>query len=254
MSKETVVVVTGASGGIGQMICSVFAESETSTVPVAVHGFDVEPAPTMLKRYANYTHHVVDVRDADTLETVVSDAAFPNHVDHLVTCAGIALPEESQNEFGRGMLSPDVFKQSVDLNLIGHYNALWAVYPKMLRSPSRNRSVTFVSSINAIQSFGLPGYSSAKAGLQGLTVSLAVPLGHQNIRINTILPGTTPTPNTLKEWEHEPNHWDRMKEGTPLGKLGTPKDVASTIYHLASSLTHITGTSLVVDGGQHINR
>jgi NAD(P)-dependent dehydrogenase (short-subunit alcohol dehydrogenase family) len=238
-------LVTGAAGGIGAATVRAFLGAG-----FAVAGLDVTDAVHEQPGDGDYTGLVADVRDLDAMRSAVESLGRP--VAHLVTCAGISLSPET-GDHGRVLPSVDVFRESVELNLTSHYVTLAAVWPS-LRDGSGNRSVSFASSVNALQSFGLIGYSAAKAGLIGLVHALVMPLGAAGVRVNAVAPGTVPTPNTRREWAHVPTHFDEMAALVPTGRLGTPEDIATAFLALARDLTHVSGQTLVVDGGQSLHR
>jgi NAD(P)-dependent dehydrogenase (short-subunit alcohol dehydrogenase family) len=233
------VLITGAAGGIGTVTCRSFLDRGWDVV-----GVDVAPASV---HHDCYTHLVCDVTDAEDLTGKVH--ALPGHVSHLVTMAGIALPEETHVDATGGLVDAEVFARSVALNLAGHYHALLAVVDDLAAGVG-DRSVTFCSSVNAVHGFGLPAYSAAKAGLSGLAVALAAPLGSLGVRVNVVQPGTTPTPRTVEEWSHRAGHFEDMLASTALGRLASPGDVAAVFVALACDLTHVTGQTVIVDGGQ----
>ncbi len=243
---QQLVVVTGAAGGIGRATCAALLEAG-----YPVLGLDIIEAVEGQFALDAYRGVVVDTRDEAAMEQALASASAP--ISHLVTCAGIALPEESQDDAGRGLPSPDIFRRSVELNLTGHYVAVSRAWPH-LRDGEGNRSVTFCSSINALQGYGLVGYSAAKAGLIGLSHSLLVPFGSAGVRVNVVAPGTVPTPGTIAEWQHVPGHFDRIAESIPLGRLGQPGDIATAVLSLIRDLRHVNGHTLVVDGGQSLRR
>ncbi len=105
-----------------------------------------------------------------------------------------------------------------------------------------------MSSINAVMDFGLPAYSAAKSGLLGLTKSLSSETGKYNIRVNSILPGTTLTQKTSVE----PKAYDKYLKGSLLGRFSTADEIAETIYCMAEKLTCITGQQIIADCGQSV--
>ncbi|MFQ5630672.1 MAG: SDR family oxidoreductase, partial [bacterium] len=106
-----------------------------------------------------------------------------------------------------------------------------------------------MASINGLRGkFGLANYSASKAGLVGLTRTVARELGRYNVNVNAVAPGYILTPLT----EKLPQKFiDAALAETTLGRLGTPEDVANVILFLCSDLAkHITGEVITVDGGQ----
>jgi NAD(P)-dependent dehydrogenase (short-subunit alcohol dehydrogenase family) len=240
--NRPVVVVSGSSGGIGRPTCQAFIDAGFS-----VFGIDIaEPPP--IDRW--FTSVRADVTKPEELAVMLACADLPP-VSHVVTLAGIAHPAEPDAHLCGTLIGPEVFRQSVELNLGGHFNVLHATLPYLDQSAG-DRSVAFVSSINALRGFGLPAYSAAKAGLSGLVWALTPFLGARGIRVNVVLPGTTPTPATLDEWSSDPDHFGRLAAAVPLGRLGSPSDVAETLVALCR-LRHVTGQELVVDGGQSVS-
>jgi NAD(P)-dependent dehydrogenase (short-subunit alcohol dehydrogenase family) len=241
---KPVVVVTGASGGIGSAVCDLFVENGARVI-----GLDLRE-PTV--SHAQYQHVQVDVTSEQAMQSCAASLDVP--IQHLITCAGIARPSESAAAIAGQLIDADVFRASVNLNLVSHYVTLMALLPN-LESATGDRSVTFTSSINALVGFSntLPGYSSAKAGLLGLVRTLVVPLGELGIRVNAVLPGTVPTTGTIEEWRNDPGHFERLRTTIPLQRLPSTRDIADVFLAL-TTLGHVTGQSIVVDGGQSVAR
>lgn len=249
-----VVVVTGAASASGPEICRMFLGLGWNVV-----GVDDKPEDEEVRIFSEgtftagfYEHVAVDTRDLGLLQAGLDAVIGERGVRFVVAAQGMALPVESTLDEGRGLPHPDVFMESVHLNLVGHYNTIWVCLPFM-RQVDGDKGIVLMSTINTLRSFGLPAYSAAKAGLAGFMTGAVVSLGGEGVRVNAVLAGTTPTKETLREWAHAPEHWDEMLDGVPLGKLGTPADVAAAVKALCFDLTHATGAQLVVDGGQQLN-
>ena len=242
-----VVLLTGAAGGIGRAIVATLLGAGYSVLGVDIDGRVVEHPDAGAPSVGSYVGVVADTRDPGAMRRVTAEATTP--VRHVVTCAGMAFPDEHADA-GRGLPSAVVFRDSVDVNLTGHYVATEAVWESM-RDGEGNRSVTFISSINALQGFGLVGYSAAKAGLLGLARALVVPFGAVGVRVNVVAPGTIVTPATSAA---APDHYAQMRASIPMGRLGEPTDVASAVLSLIRDLRHVSGQTLVVDGGQSVAR
>lgn len=135
---------------------------------------------------------------------------------------------------------------SIDLNLKAHIRITQALLPLFASASLGDRSITYLSSINALLDCGGPGYSAAKAGLLGFVRACTSELGKDGIRVNAVLPGTVPTPNTVVDR----TDLGLMLEKTALGRLTTPQEVAEVIYALTQNMTCITGQFIVADCGQ----
>ena len=242
------ILVTGAAGAIGRATVRAFREAGCPVI-----GLDTDPAVVETMEQDDYAGFVVDVRDAEAVARALQAAHERGPLHHVIGIAGGALPDEPPTQDDPVRLEPDVFRQSLELNLTSQFIVLRAALP-WLRESGGDRSITLTSSWNALTGCGMPAYSAAKAGLIGMMHALTAPLGAEGIRVNVVAPGTIRTPRTERIWSHDAGHWGRLEAGTALGRLGTPEDVARTFLALATQLTHVTGQVLVVDGGQMVKR
>lgn len=137
---------------------------------------------------------------------------------------------------------------SIDLNLKSHIFITQLAVKIMKGHGCEDKFITLISSINALKSYGLPVYSAAKAGLLGLVRASAAELGQFGIRINAVVPGTVLTPRTV----NQPKNFEKLKEGTVLGRLTTTQEVARVITSLSVDFTCVTGQFIVADAGQTI--
>jgi meso-butanediol dehydrogenase/(S,S)-butanediol dehydrogenase/diacetyl reductase len=236
------VLVTGAAGGLGSALASALVERGDRVVAI-------DRAPVERDDVAAYA---IDLADEEAVAGALSDAAGRGSgIEHVVAIAGAALPEEKTGA-DVAELPLEVFRASLETNLITAWITLRAALP-YLRRAEGNRSITLTTSTDALASYGLPAYAAAKAGLIGLVHSLAGPLGADGIRINAVAPGDVPTPRNVREWGHVPGWYDGLRASSPLGRLGTPEDIAAA-YLALIDMRHVTGQVIVVDGGQTISR
>jgi NAD(P)-dependent dehydrogenase (short-subunit alcohol dehydrogenase family) len=238
----TDVLVTGASGGLGSALVEA----------LVARGDRVIALDRVRPERGDIVAYTIDLADEGAVEDALSDAARQGlQIRHVVSIAGGALPEEKTGA-DPGELSLEVFRASLELNLVTAWITLRAALAH-LRDGAGDRSITLTTSTDALASYGLPAYAAAKAGLIGLVHSLAGPLGADGIRINAVAPGDVPTPRNVREWGHVPGWYDRLRQSAPLGRLGTPEDIAAA-YLALIDLRHVTGQVVVVDGGQTISR
>ncbi|TMJ93458.1 MAG: SDR family oxidoreductase [Actinobacteria bacterium] len=249
MASADFTIVTGGCGAIGVAVVRAFVR-EGHRVGV----LDRRPLPRELDALGEAVRYAdCDVADEDEVARALEKVTSGVAIRHLVGVAGGALDEEVRAQQA-GTL-PDVATVDATLreNVRTQYVALHAALPSLLRLDG-HRSLTLVSSINAIAGFGLPGYSAAKAALIGLTNALTGPLGRLGIRVNVVAPGTVPTNRTLSLWHDADETFAALLDYSALGRLGTPEDIAEAVVVLATMLTHVTGQVLVVDGGQSVYR
>ena len=251
MSGETtkVAIVTGAARGIGRAIA----------VRLANHGHDIAMVDLLEPALAETAGLVeaagrkalpyrVDVSDYAAVRTTVEDVAMRlGRIDVLVNNAAMLQPhrlaEITEADWDRGMA----------VNLKSVFSFAQAVAPRM-RATGGGRIVN-ISSV-AANTGGSPqaasrfAYAAAKAGVLGLTRSLARELA-PDILVNAVCPGSILTDRTRSAFE---GHMERIAQATPLGRVGTPEDIAVVVTFLATAEPlFMTGEIIDVDGGSNIN-
>jgi NAD(P)-dependent dehydrogenase (short-subunit alcohol dehydrogenase family) len=187
---------------------------------------------------ARYVHaDVSQHEDVEALVRAAQEAFGP--VDVLVNNALPATRHVVENTWDPIM----------DVCLKGPWLLMNAVIPTMI--DRRAGSIVNISSVNALAGFGHEHvYSAAKAGLIGMSRSMAVKLGPHGIRINVICPGTIMTDVWIPMLERDPGVHDRLVPLYPIGRLGRPEDIAGAALYLAGpDSAFTTGSVMVVDGG-----
>lgn len=223
------VVVTGGTSGLGHAVAGAFATAG-ATVTITGTRASADDYDTDLDAFA---FHQCDLRDAASVDRFVTSLG---DVDFLVNNAGAYILGE------RDEWQPDLFLESVELNLVGPMRLAVGCHDRLAKSAaSGGGAVVNISSLAALRTVPeLPGYSSAKAGLLALTASLARRWVGDGIRVNAVVPGLIATPMSQAV----------SGKGCLMGRAATPDEVASAVQYLCSdAATYVTGASLVVDGG-----
>lgn len=235
-----VAIVTGGSRGIGKAISVALAEAGAS---VAVIGRDEASATSQAKRLPGGGHLGLscDVSDpGQAKETVSCVEETLGGVSILVNNAGIT----RDNILLR--LKDEDWDEVMSVNLKGTFNMTRSVVRGMIKR--REGVILNISSVVGLTgNAGQSNYSASKAGLLGLTKSVARELASRDIRCNAIAPGFIETDMTdaLDESQIE-----TLKAQIPLGRLGSPEDVAGIVRFLAGpAACYITGQVIAVDGG-----
>ncbi|WP_309130490.1 SDR family NAD(P)-dependent oxidoreductase [Brevibacterium sp.] len=168
----------------------------------------------------------------------------------------LGIPDVLHNNVGSPRLGsiletePDAWRASVELNLTSAYLTCRETLPHMLEA--RRGVIINVSSLASIRDTGYvyPAYNAAKAGLNQLTVSLALAYAKQGIRANAILPGLINTPLVTQQITEDAQALAARHEMSPTGRMGSPEDIANAAVFLASDkASYINGVCLPVDGG-----
>ena len=232
-------LVTGSTRGIGRAIANTLAECGAR---VAVVGRDLERSQSVAAEIGGGAlGFAADVGDVAEVVKLVADveAAFGG-IDILVNNAGLT----RDNLLMR--IKDDDWDSVIDANLRGAFVAIRAATRGMMKR--RWGRVINISSIVGINgNKGQANYAASKAGLIGLTKSVARELGSRNILANAVAPGFIDTDMTAAMTSEARS---AMAGQIPLERLGAPMDVAGAVAFLASDLaSYITGQVLVVDGG-----
>jgi 3-oxoacyl-[acyl-carrier protein] reductase len=236
-------LVTGAARGIGAATAKRLAD-EGATVVVA----DFDEAGARETADAIGGHAVgCDVTKRGDVEAAVEAAvAQGGSLDILVTCAGII----RDNLLFK--MSDDDWDAVVDTHLKGTFFAVRAAQKHMVEQ--RSGKMVLISSTSALGNRGQTNYASAKAGLQGMTKTLAIELGPFNVNVNCVAPGFIATAMTQQTADRIGVPFEQFMEAVaeqvPLKRVGQPEDVASTIAFLCSEdAGYVSGQVIYVAGG-----
>ena len=248
--KDKVVLVTGASQGIGKAAAIGCAQAGAD-VAINYHGDDAGAADAVAQIEALGRRAIAvkgDVAEVATAGAFIQAAveAF-SKVDVFVNNAGIC-PFHAFLD-----MPPEVLERTMQVNLHGAYFMVQAAANQMVKQ-GHGGAIVAVSSISALVGGGLQThYTPTKAGVHSLMQSCAIALGPYGIRCNSVLPGTIETAIN-KDDLSDPAKREYMAGRIPLGRLGEPDDLAGPIVFLASDMArYVTGAALLVDGGAFVN-
>jgi 3-oxoacyl-[acyl-carrier protein] reductase len=235
-------VVTGGAKGIGAATAARLA-AEGARVVVA--DFDEAAATETAERIGGRAVRC-DVTSRDDVEAAVAAAAEGGRLDVLVTCAGIIRDNLIHK------MTDDDWEAVISTHLRGTFLAAQAAQAVMTQQGSG--SMVLVSSVSALGNRGQANYSAAKAGLQGLTKTLAIELGRFGVRANCVAPGFIATAMTQQTAERIGISFEDFQtaaaEQIPLKRVGQPEDVAGVIAFLCSDdAAYVTGQVIYVSGG-----
>lgn len=242
MERRTV-LITGASGGIGQETARRFAQAGYA---VAVHYYRGEAAAMQLvKELTDAGHEAIavyaDVRDAQSVAVMVDNVLDKFcQLDNLVCNAGVAW----QGLFGD--MTSEEWRNLFAVNVDGVFHCCKAVIPHFIHRKA-GKILTVSSMWGQVGASCEVAYSASKAAVIGLTKALAKELGPSGITVNCVAPGVIDTP---MNGHLSPETLESLREETPLGRVGTPGDVAESLLFLASPAgDFLTGQVLAPNGG-----
>ncbi|MCC3750344.1 MAG: 3-oxoacyl-ACP reductase FabG [Halorhodospira halophila] len=240
-----IALVTGASRGIGQAVLESLGRTGATVIGTATSEQGAEGIRQRLSEAGLMgTGMALDVTDSEQIAEVLGaigrDFGAPTI---LVNNAGIT----RDNLLMR--MKDDEWDQIIDTNLSSVYRMSKACLRGMMKARG-GRIINIGSVVGAIGNAGQANYSAAKAGIMGLTKSMARELGARNITVNTVAPGFIETDMTAAMSEEQRA---ALIGNVPLERLGSPEDIAAAVTFLASpSAGYITGETLHVNGGMHM--
>ena len=241
--ENQVAIVTGAGRGIGHAIAVRLASDGARVACVSRSEENAKRTAEELNvaRADSAKAYAVDVADHAAVQKIGSKILEDfGKIDMLVNNAGITRDGLSMR------MSIEDWDTVINTNLRGAFNFVQAVQRAMIKQ-RRGRIINISSVIGLIGNAGQTNYAASKAGLIGLTKSLARELASRNITVNAVAPGFITTDMTAGLSDEIKQ---TIQKQIPLGKAGTPEDVADTVLFLASDeASYITGQVLCVDGG-----
>jgi len=239
--KDKVVLVVGASGGIGGAIALRFAEEGATVIATGSSGREDELAGRSPERPILPMH--CDIADEGSVQRVV-DEVMRRHgsLDVVVNSAGIGIARKRLHE-----VEPAEWDRIMAVNLRGSYLLLRAALPAMIKSGGG--SVILVASTSSYRATALSGpYAASKGGVLQLARAAALEYAADGIRVNALCPGTTETALVQR---HPPEFQAPLKARIPLGRFASPDEIANLALFLASDeSSYVTGQGYVIDGGR----
>ena len=232
------ILLTGANGGIGEAICN----SLGVKYEIFVLGRNESKIKGLCKKYKSIKgSFICDLNNENRISEIIKEINS-NSVDFdiLINNAGVT------NDALFLRMDLEKWKHVVDTNLKSNFLLSSALSKNMIKK-KWGRIINITSVVGHTGNFGQSNYSASKAGILGMSKSIALELAKRNITVNCIAPGFIETPMTaaLSESQRE-----SLIEKIPMGKIGSPKDVANCVEFLVSEKSeYVTGQTIHVNGG-----
>ena len=240
--KQNNIVVTGATGGIGN---SIIEKLYNAGANILATGTKHEKLEELKKKFQNIQTIKFDISQTENLENFIDDATkkLEGKLDCLVNNAGV-----TQDNLAIRM-SIEEWKKVIEINLTSTFLISKFAIKKMLKN-KKGKIINITSVVGHTGNLGQTNYTASKAGIVAMSKSLAIEYAKKNINVNCISPGFIRTAMTDKIDE-------KFKEviisKIPSARLGEPEDIANAVIFLASSHSdYINGETLHVNGGMYM--
>jgi len=240
--KNKNIIVTGASGGIGNSIVKKLIENDANVI---ASGTRIEKLEELKSKYKSIKILKFDISKNDKIEEFIENATneLGGNLDCIVNNAGITQDNLSIR------MSIDEWKKVIDINLTSTFLLSKFSIKKMLKN-KHGKIINITSVVGHTGNVGQANYAASKAGIVAMSKSLAIEYAKKNINVNCISPGFIKTAMTDKID-------DKFKEiiisKIPSARLGEPEDIANAVLFLASNQSnYISGETLHVNGGMYM--
>ena len=239
--KNKKILITGATGGIGNSLVEKFYNLEGS---ILATGTNEEKLNSLKKKYSNIKILKFDISDHTKIEEFIDNSNTElSGLDILVNNAGITQDNLSLR------MKDDEWNKVIHINLSSTFLLCKFAIKKMLKN-KYGKIVNITSIVGHTGNIGQANYAASKAGIIGMTKSLAIEYAKKNLNLNCISPGFIETSMTDKISE---NVKTTLISRIPMSKLGSGEDVANSTAFLCSDLaSYITGETIHVNGGMYM--
>ena len=240
--KNKNLLITGASGGIGNELVKKFVSLEAN---VLGSGTKTEKLELIKKQYPNIKVKKFDIGNHSGIEEFIDSVSLElGGLDVLINNAGINLDNLSIR------MKVEEWKKVIDINLTSTFLLSKYAIKKMLKNRF-GRIVNITSVVGHVGNLGQPNYSASKAGIIGMSKSLAIEYAKKNITVNCVSPGFIVSDMTI-------GIADKVKlyltSRIPMGKFGTGEDVSNCVAFLSSEqASYVTGETIHVNGGMYMS-
>ena len=240
--KNKKVLITGATGGIGKALVSKFSSLDAN---ILATGTKNEKLDLLKKEFPNINILKFDISEHPKIEEFIENVFSQlTGLDVLINNAGVNLDNLSLR------MTNEQWKKVIDINLGSTFLLTKYAIKKMLKN-KYGRIVNITSIVGHTGNLGQANYSASKAGIIGMSKSLAIEYAKKNITINCVSPGFIQTKMTDNILE---NIKAVLTSKIPMSRLGSGEDVANTVAFLASdAASYITGETIHVNGGMYMS-
>ena len=237
------ILLTGSTGGIGGAILNKLLENKAKVIAT---GTNEKKLDIIKKKFTDVIVKKFDITNHETIQDFIEECneIFQKKIDVLINNAGIT------NDNLAIRMKDEEWNKVINLNLTSSFLLTKNTIKKMLKNKN-GKIINITSVVGHTGNIGQANYAASKAGLIGMSKSLALEYGKKNIKVNCISPGFIKSDMTENINE---SYKKTLEEKISLERFGTPDDVANVVLFLSSELSdYITGETIHVNGGMYFS-
>ena len=237
------ILLTGSTGGIGRAILNKLLENKAKVIAT---GTNEKKLDIIKKKFTDVIVKKFDITNHENIQDFIEDCneIFQKKIDVLINNAGIT------NDNLAIRMTDEEWNKVINLNLTSSFLLTKNTIKKMLKNKN-GKIINITSVVGHTGNIGQANYAASKAGLIGMSKSLALEYGKKNIKVNCISPGFIKSEMTENINE---SYKKTLEEKISLERFGTPDDVANVVLFLSSGLSdYITGETIHVNGGMYFS-
>lgn len=244
MDKKDIVLITGAAGNIGKAVIQKYLDNNCIVVASDIKEEFGDEKIENNKNFNYYRCDVTNVEDIKSLKQIIEEKY--NRITHIISMAGDAIGTDLQ---GIENVTIEDINKTIQLNLASHIYVTTVLLP-LIKKESLDKTITYVSSINALRAYDAPVYSASKAALYGFTNGILKDMGNLDIRVNIITPGTVLRPHEQLKNQLTNGEYAKKRPQPKYRDFALNTDIADSLYCITHIMKKMVGQDIVIDAGQ----
>lgn len=244
MEKKDIVLITGGNGNIAQAVIKKYLENDCIVVATDLKESTINEEFEQNKNFSYYKCDVTNVNDIEKLKENIEKEY--GRVTHIISMAGTSMGTDIE---GIEKVTIEDIDNTVKLNLLSHMYVT-TIFLSLFQKETNTKTITYISSINALKAYDVPIYSASKAGLIGLMRGELQDLGRLGIRVNVLSPGTVLRPWEIVENEKTNGEYASKRPKVKYGEFAINTDIADALYCITHIMKKLEGQNIVIDAGQ----
>jgi len=244
MKRRDIVLLTGGAGNIAQAVIQKYLDNDC--IVIATDLKEVFPNNDFNKN-KNFNYYQCDVTDIESIQNLkkIIESKY-NRITHIISMAGDAIGTDLQ---GIENVTIEDINKTIQLNLASHIYITTILLP-LIKNETEDKTITYVSSINALRAYDAPVYSASKCALYGLVRGSLKDMGNLDVRVNLITPGTVLRPHEELKNQLTNGEYAKKRPQPKYRDFAINKDIADSIYCITHIMKKMVGQDIVIDAGQ----